>query len=218
MSRSLLTATALIAATVSAVAIAGGPGKDRIETRAALPSDIASKFASLDSDRDGFVTRAEIDAKVGARRDKVEARADNFDPARMFTRLDANKDGKVTKPEAETALGQRMTAKGKPADRATGRAARVFNRADTNRDGFLTLAELSAAPKPAPDADKPRHGGIVGRLFTKADANRDGRVSQAELQSAALQRFDRADANRDGQVTPEERQSARQARRPKPQG
>ena len=217
MSRRLLAATALIAATVSAAAIAGGPGKDRVETRAALPTEIASKFASLDSDRDGFVTQVEIDAKGEARRGKIEARAENYDPARMFTRLDMNKDGKVSKPEAETAMGQRLAAKGKPPARAGGRAGRVFNRADTNRDGFLTLAELSAAPKPAPKADKPRHGGIGARLFTTADANRDGKVSQAELQSAALQRFDRADANRDGQVTPVERQSARQAKRAKPQ-
>ena len=217
MSKSLFAATALIAAATSAAAIAGAPGKDRVETRAALPTDIASKFAALDTNRDGFVTQAEIDARIGARREKIEARAANYDPARMFTRLDANKDGKVTRPEAESVISQRKAAKGKPADRAGGRAARMFDRADNNRDGFLTLAELSAAPKPAPKADKPRHGGMVGRLFAAADADRDGKVSQAELQSAALQRFDRADANRDGQVTPAERQALRQARRAKPQ-
>ncbi len=217
MSRTLVAATALIAASVSTAAIAEKPGNDRTETRAALPSDIATKFASLDGDRDGFVTQTEIDTRAGARRDKIEARAEHYDPARMFTRLDANKDGKVSKPEAESVMGQRMAAKGKPATRGGGRAARVFNRADNNRDGFLTLAELSAAPKPTPKADRSRHGGMIGRLFTAADANRDGRVSQAELQSAALQRFDRADADRDGQVTPEERRASRQARRAKPQ-
>ena len=220
MPKGLLVAGAAIAAIGATAAVSAQPGsqrpgKDRIETRAEVTTDVARKFAALDSNRDGFVTQAEIDAKAGARAAKAEKRADHFDPAKLFAKLDSNKDGKVTRAEADVAIGQRMAAKGKPADRADNRAGRIFDRADSNRDGAITLAELSAAPRPTPKAAKGPGGGRIGRMFNAADANRDGKVSQAEMQSAALQHFDRADTNRDGQVTPEERRSAHQAAKPK---
>src|SRR5215207_9202283 len=99
MTRVLLAASVAIAAigaasVVSAQPGSQHPGKDRVETRAEVSTEVARKFAALDSNRDGFITQAEIDAKAGARADKAEKRADNFDPARLFAKLDSNKDGK----------------------------------------------------------------------------------------------------------------------------
>ena len=100
-------------------------------------------------------------------------------------------------------------------DRAAKRSAKLFGRADANKDGVLTVAEVSAAPKPAPRAAKAAgaKGGRMANMLGTADLNKDGKVSQAEFQSSALQRFDRADANRDGKVTADERKAARQQQR-----
>ena len=57
------TATAAIAAAPAAP----GKGPAKVETRAAIPADVARTFTALDSNRDGFVTQAEIDAKASAR-------------------------------------------------------------------------------------------------------------------------------------------------------
>ena len=108
-----------------------------------------------------------------------------------------------------------MGAKGK-GNRAGARSANLFGRADVNKDGVLTLAEVSAAPKPAPRAAKPAggKGGRTANMLGAADLNKDGKVSQAEFQTSALQRFDRADANRDGKVTTDDKAVRQQQRKP----
>jgi hypothetical protein len=220
MRHALLTTVAGIAMAVcggAAIAAAGGPGKkmDRVETRAEVQTDVARMFGKLDANKDGFITQAEIDAQREHRMERLEKRADHFDPAKMMARLDSNKDGKVTKAEADAAMAARMAAKGKAGNAHGKGAGRLFARADANKDGVLTSAEL-AALKPGEKrlermaAGKGGHGGPMGRMFGAADANKDGKVSLAGAQAAAIQHFDRADANRDGKVSPDERKALRQ--------
>lgn len=191
---------------------------NRTELRTEVQGDVAKMFSNLDANKDGFVADAEIQAmhakRAENRQEKMEKRAEHFDPAKKFARLDTNKDGKLTKAEVDAAKAAHAQAKGKPAYGSD----RLFAHADANKDGAITLAEMQAMPKPKFDKAAMHRegsgGGMKGRLFGEADLNKDGKVSLAEAQQSALQHFDRADANRDGKVTPEERKAAWKAARP----
>ena len=157
----------------------------KVQTRAEVQAKVAEHFARVDTNRDGFVTKAEADAAMQAFRGKHgEKRAEWRGQA--FERLDTNRDGAITRAEWDAAQAQRQQ--------------RVAAR-DQNGDGH-------------PDAKRFGHrgmmGGFGGHMFEMADTNRDGRVSLQEAQSAALQHFDMVDTNRDGRITPEERMQMHQ--------
>lgn len=205
----------LIGAAIAAVAIAPAvaqkaspPAKKapQTELRTQVSAGVAKQFAMVDTNKDGSVSQAEMDALIAKRDAKRQARAAKFDPAKAFGSFDANKDGKVTQAEAQAAWTARKGAKGKPADQAKAFTG-LFQRADTNKDGTITLAEFSAGARPGAKAGKPgSHRGLLGL----ADVNKDGKVSLAEAQQSALQTFDRFDANKDGKLTPQERQQVKQ--------
>jgi hypothetical protein len=142
-------------------------------TRAALETKVQAQFATLDANRDGFLTRAEIEAKADARGDrqarKSERRGDRF------ARLDANRDGSVSRGEFDARAGGRKGQRGEArgGHRGGGMFARLglrhFDEVDANRDGRLSL-------------DEARSGAL--RLFDRVDANRDGTVSPEERRAA----------------------------------
>lgn len=74
---------------------------------------------SPDSNGDGVVTRAEVEASV----------------AQRFARMDVNKDGKVDKADREAAKKQREAKRGE-------RGGGMMERADANGDGALSLDEM----------------------------------------------------------------------------
>lgn len=129
----------------------------------AAPGD---RFAKLDTDGNGSVTRAEFDAKAADR----------------FARLDGNRDGFVTKVEmaahheamkakrAERAekRGGDHAAHAKHGDRA-GKHGDHFARRDADNDGRLSLAEFQA-------------GGT--KRFERLDADKNGTVTRAEMDQA----------------------------------
>ena len=142
---SLLTATFLIGiASTAVIATAkGGPGGERgagvdqmfervdtnqdgAITRAEIEAAGAARFATADTDGDGFLTVEEMTAAAEShdserRAKRVEARLD---------RLDANDDGKLSLEE--------MQAGSKRLDR-------MFDRLDADSDGAITKAEAEAA-------------------------------------------------------------------------
>ena len=130
----------------------------------AAPGD---RFAKLDSDGNGSVTRAEIDAKAADR----------------FARLDGDRDGFVSKAEM-TAHHEAMKAKraeragkhrGDHAMRAEHHAERAgkrgdhFARRDVDNDGRLSLAEFQA-------------GGA--KRLERLDTDKNGTVSREEMAKA----------------------------------
>ena len=189
-------------------------------TRADIQARIAKTFARLDTNHDGMVTEAELDAIDAQRAQKMEQRAEKFDPSKIFDRLDLNHDGKITVAEANAARNQRAQAKGgQPAQASATAFSGLFARADSNKDQVITRAEFTAMGdqiKGRMQHNATAVGTMAARFFAKTDANKDKRVSLAEMQQNALAQFDRLDLNHDGTITPEERQQARQAMASKP--
>lgn len=178
---------------------------------ASMVAMTGAAYAHNHDDAGKPVTRAEVQAKVKAH----------------FDKMDANKDGVVTSAEFEAARTQmREEWKAKAAERRGERFASM----DANKDGQLSRAEFDAGHQPRgeraggdrKDGKDGKHrwahrGGKRGSMgegwFARVDADKDGKVTLAEASAKALERFDRADANRDGTVTPEEHKAAREKMR-----
>jgi hypothetical protein len=206
------------AAFAQAAPAPGQPARARAvqtEARTDVPAHVGKMFARLDTNHDGFITKAELDAVDAQRAQKAAQRAQRFDPDKIFARMDANHDGKITAAEEQAAHNARAQAKGgQPAKAQATALSGLFARADTNKDGAVTRAEFDAtgAQLKARLEQAGLHRGGLGKMFETDDVNKDGKVSVAEVQSVALQHFDRADLNHDGKLTPDERKQARQLR------
>jgi len=79
------------------------------DTRASAAAKFDAEFTASDTNKDGALTRAEVQARIG----RMAAGPKKIDPVRAkrltdlwFTNADANKDGKVTKGEAQALLSK----------------------------------------------------------------------------------------------------------------
>ena len=172
---------------------------DRVMMRDDVVKHVGKLFGKLDTNRDGFITRDEVDA-VHQKMEHAMGMADEMpkrlaehgifigDRGAMFDRLDTNHDGNISRQEFMAAQPQMreqrvMVMRGGPegGHRAPGMKIRMHG---------MGMREFG------------------GHLFEMADANHDGRVSQQEAQAAALAHFDKADVNHDGRITPDERRQA----------
>jgi len=180
---------------------------DHDMTRAEVADHVAKMFAKLDTNRDGFITKDEVEAmhakmmsamgRVGDVEKRLAERGVMMgDRATVFDRLDTNHDGNISRQE--------FTA-GRPQVRT--------EQMIVLRDG-APGAQGAHPPMEGMDGMRMhmRHMGGMGmrgqfgaHLLEMADGNHDGRVSLAEAQAAALAHFDKADVNHDGKITPDER-------------
>ncbi|PTE13531.1 hypothetical protein C5F44_13330 [Fuscovulum blasticum DSM 2131] len=101
--------------------------KDGKVTQAEIDAWRAARFAEADADKDGFLSKEEL---VAMRLKEIEARMMKG-AERMVGKLDADKDGKLSPAEL-------------PASRMDGR---VFDLADADNDGSVTKEELADAMK-----------------------------------------------------------------------
>jgi hypothetical protein len=173
-------------------------------SRAEVADHVGKLFTRLDANRDGSLTREELQARhhnmmamsgdVGERLAKHGIQLG--DRGAAFDRLDSNRDGSISRQEYTAA-------------RAQVREQRVI----VMRDGAGTRTmDGHAGPgmKMRMHHKGARMGmGFGGKMFDMADANHDGRVTLPEAQAAALAHFDRADANHDGRITPDEHRDMR---------
>lgn len=179
---------------------------DRTLTRNEVAAHVEKFFARLDTNRDGYLTREEINARHGKMmamhgdigKRLAERGIHIGDRGAMFDRLDTNRDGSISRQEFTSAHPQT-------------REQRVI----VMRDG-----NAPAAPGRPGAKMRMRHMGMGfgGRMFDMADGNHDGRVTLAEAQAAALAHFDRADTNHDGRITPDEHRNVRVMRIERRQG
>jgi Ca2+-binding EF-hand superfamily protein len=157
----------LVSAAAAALALAASPAlaqtqpaaQDQTLTRAIVLDESQASFKSIDSNNDGNLTKAELEASQAKALQQANAARDK-DIEADFKKLDSNNDGSISLAEFKAVAPQvrvRMTPD---------QAVAEF---DSNKDGKITLEEYR----------KPRLA-----AFDKADANHDGTVTMQELQAA----------------------------------
>jgi Ca2+-binding EF-hand superfamily protein len=191
------------------VDVPNGPTLEERKNRA------RSEFHSLDTNRNGFVERAEAEAVVHSE----------------FNQYDTDRDNKVTEPEVRLIM-QRSLAR-EAAERQQIEARRrqgmtaIYNfidmqleetdKLDKNNDGKVSQQEYAVLAGPA---DGPQAQGLlpydirrqlVMRKFQEIDTNKDGLLDRVEVTSYAVKRFLEMDTNKDRFLTEEELKQAQEA-------
>ena len=135
---------------------AAAPGANR--TRAQVTQELSAKFTTFDANRDGKLSKAEIQA--------AETRAQQQAAARIarrtqdsFTRLDKDRNGQLSLAEFRAGA---QPVRGIAADT-------ILQRLDSNKDGTVTVQEF---------------GRSTLAVFDRTDANRDGTITAQERQAA----------------------------------
>jgi hypothetical protein len=137
------------------------PAQPQPVSRAVYMQQIDNAFVAVDTNKDGFIDRAEIEAAdVKAKASRKAAMLKQREAA--FRKMDANKDGSLSLQEYNAALAAVAIQKSD--------AAPVLGRLDTNKDGKISLAE-NRAPAMA--------------QFDRADVNKDGSLSPQERRAPA---------------------------------
>jgi Ca2+-binding EF-hand superfamily protein len=189
--------------------VPNGPNLEERKNRA------RSEFQNLDTNRDGFVERAEAEALVHSE----------------FNQYDTDRDNKVTEPEVRLIVQRSLAREAAErqqieARRRQGMAAindfidmqlREADKLDKNNDGKLSQQEYVVLAGPA---DGPQTQGLlpydirrqlVMRKFQEIDANKDGQLDRVELTNHAVRQFLEMDTNKDRFLTEEEFKKAQEA-------
>jgi len=153
--QAVVTNTASAAPAAKAPAPTAKPAAPAAITRADLLKQLETRFQAIDANKDGLVTKEELDAADKTMVQRVQAgRAKKR--TELFNRLDTNKDGQLSRAEFDAGDKMRVVAE----DSAT-----TISKLDTNKDGKLSAAELQAPAL----AD-----------FNRLDTNKDGVLSAGE--------------------------------------
>lgn len=137
------------------------PAAQPAPTRAGMIKNLDATFKAIDTNGDGTLNAAELqaaEAKTQQQRiAQLRARVDA-----EFTKLDTNKDNQLSKAEFMAAA---PTGSNTPPN-----GAAIVTQLDKNKDGKVSADE---------------YRGPVLTRFDKLDSNHDGTISQAERQAAA---------------------------------
>lgn len=188
--------------------VPGGPNLEERRNRA------KAEFQNLDTNRDGFIERAEAETLVHSE----------------FNQYDTDRDNKVTEPEVRLIVQRSMAREAAARQevdqrRRQGMAAindfidmqlREADKLDKNNDGRIDQQEYLALTGPA---DGPQAKGLlpydirkqlVLRKFAEIDTNKDGKLDRVELTGAAVRQFLEIDDNKDRFLTEEEFKKAQE--------
>ena len=123
--------------------------------RSAFMQRVDRVFVAADANKDGQLTRAEIEANQA--RELAQMKANRLRQREAaFRQLDANKDGQLSLQEYN---GRLAASNGKA------NATPVLTRLDTNKDGKVSLAENRV---------------LIMSRFDRADANKNGVLEVTE--------------------------------------
>lgn len=150
----------LVAGTALAQTTPPASAPPRTLTRAQVVQQVDAEFKNLDTNGDGKISKAEIQAAV----DKMAADTSAEIKKRQqedFNKLDTDHNGQLSLAEYEA--GVKITPK-------AGLADQRLQAFDTNKDGVITAAEFRSKPLAE---------------FDRVDTNHDGTISEAELKAAA---------------------------------
>lgn len=146
-------------------------------SRAEFMARAQARFATLDVDKNGAISREE---RRDARSDRGHGHGKR--DGGMLRRLDTDKDGRISRAEFAA------------------QAATRFARMDANRDGTIDKTEMAAMAGPRGGMAR---GG--GRGMARGDADGKGALTRAEFDRQSNARFARIDANGDGFIDAAER-------------
>ena len=164
------------------------------------------RFAAMDSNNDGVITRDEWrgsdrafrnqdwngDGVLSGHEVRPGARRQSWDE-------DWNRDGRVDNEDRDIAQrfrGYDTNGDGRVSAREWPNDPRLYYRLDTNDDGFLTMQEYKAGYRFDAQGG-PAYG------FSNLDRNRDGWITRSEWQMSAAE-FDRIDTNHDNRINQNE--------------
>ena len=190
-----------------------GPGVPPLEERKARAK---AEFQNLDTNRDGFVERAEAEALV-----QVE-----------FNQYDTDRDNKVTEAELRLIVQQAMNRAAAERQQAEARRRqgmmslsefidqqlREADKLDKNGDTKVSRDEFVSVVAGPPDG--PQAQGLLPyelrkqlalRKFVEIDTNKDGTLDRVELTAHAVNQFMQMDLNKDGFLTEDEFKKAQEA-------
>lgn len=156
-----------------------------------LPERMQGMFARGDVNKDGFLSKEEIEKLAGSSGGNERGGPggpQGMRPDPVFAALDTDNDGVISAAEIKA-------------------SATSLSKLDKNGDGQLTQDELR--PNMGPGGMR---GGnpaeMIDRLFAENDKNGDGKLSKAEAPERVQELFDRADQNKDGFLTKDELRKA----------
>lgn len=153
-------ATAMLALAAPSLAQQRAP---QAVTRAAVASKLDNAFAAADTNHDGSLSAAEVQALEDKELQQVQANL-RARALAQFKALDTNKDGQLSLQEFSASI---------PTVKANETGAQLLQKLDANHDGKVTAAEFRA----------PRL-----QQFDRVDLNHDGIVTPEEERRASGQK------------------------------
>jgi Ca2+-binding EF-hand superfamily protein len=180
-----LIAGALLATVGAAQAQPAESGRGAEVTREQALARAEARFARLDANRDGSLTREEM--RAGRQHQQAERQARR---QAWIAQLPADQ-----RARAEQRMAQRAERLAERTERRAERRARIQAMSPEQR------AQHRAERQTNRGANRGEHRGPFAN---------GGTLTLAEFRARALQRFERLDANRDGRVTVAERREQRQ--------
>ena len=188
--------------------VPGGPTLEERRTRA------KAEFQNLDTNRDGFVERAEAEALVHSE----------------FNQYDTDRDNKVTEPELRLIVQRSLAREAAERQqieqrRRQGKIAinefidmqlREADKLDKNGDAKISQQEYVVLAGPA-DGEQAKNllpydirRQLAIRKFQEVDTNKDGQIDRVEMTAYAVKQFIEMDTDKDRLLTEEEFKKAQE--------